>query len=101
MGNILKWIKVNIQYTKKLQDIAKSVPGGKTDNIKYTNEERLWVNNLRLYLKTPIKKKKQMKSKASRKKKMQEQKSMKQKLEKQNETKKLKIRFFINTNKTD
>lgn len=42
-----------------------------------------------------------MKSKASRKKKMQEQKSMKQKLEKQNETKKLKIRFFINTNKTD
>lgn len=57
MGNILKWIKVNIQYTKKLQDIAKSVPGGKTDNIKYTNEERLWVNNLRLYLKTPIKKK--------------------------------------------
>lgn len=57
MGNILKWIKVNVQYTKKLQDIAKSVPGGKTDNIKYTNEERLWVNNLRLYLKTPIKKK--------------------------------------------
>ena len=94
---------MNIQYTKKLQDIAKSVPGGKTDNIKHTNEGRLCVNNLRLYLKIPIKKnqKKQMKSKASRKKKMQEQKSMKQKLEKQNETKKPKIRFFININKID